>query len=109
MKASCTWGEAEDVCIELDGTELMLFEPPSKFKRFKDGIVSKGQIALSANDAIELASQLQAAAITAQELEEGYAKACDEDALKDQEIALHESGVLHYDDHDQHINRTNQG
>lgn len=73
MRATCTWGEGPDVLLVLDGSDLMLYEPPSKFNIGLHGYASQGSAGLTAAEARSLAAQLLAAADQADEIEASLA------------------------------------
>jgi len=69
IKASCTWGEAEDVLLAFDGTPFMLYENPKWKDRGVHGFVEKGSASLTAAEAEVLGHQLLAAAAQARQLD----------------------------------------
>jgi hypothetical protein len=70
VKASCTWGEGEDVLVTLEGHNFMLYENPKNYHRAVHGIVEVGSFFLTAKEAKELAIDLMLAAKNAEELDE---------------------------------------
>lgn len=70
IKATCTWGEGEDVLLVIEGHNFMLYENPKKFDRAVHGIVENGSVFLTAEEAKQLASELLLAAKAVEELEE---------------------------------------
>ena len=70
MKAVCTWGEGPDVMLCLEGTPLILGEHPD-LSHFSYGVVTKGDLDLTADQAQELGLQLIKLAQQAKDLYEG--------------------------------------
>ena len=59
MRATCTWGEGPDVVLSLEGTSLVLGEHPDfNRNRFLHGVITKGEIDLTADQAQELGNML---------------------------------------------------
>ncbi len=67
-KAVCTWGEGPDVLVSLENDVFILFEEPDK-SHFAHGVVTQGQMDLSAAEAERLAAELLIAAREARRLE----------------------------------------
>ena len=68
MEVTMAWPKV-DVCISLDGTQLVLMEPVSMDSGWLHGTVSKGSIALTAYEAVALGNKLIMCANRAKELE----------------------------------------
>ena len=62
MKAECTWGDGPDIVMDLDGKPMELLESPGPIGRFTYGVVSKGLIDLTAEEAEALGVELIGAA-----------------------------------------------
>lgn len=77
--ASCTWGDGPDVLITLDGRRFTCYEAvqfskragqiPGPFSTGLHGFVTKGSIAFTRNEALELAQQIFTAAAQCREEE----------------------------------------
>ena len=57
-KVLCFWGEAEDVCVDLNGHPLHLHEKPSTFGHGNDGCVFHGSMAFTGRQAVDFALSL---------------------------------------------------
>lgn len=105
MKAAACY-ELSNIILDLNGTKVFLLEEPSKeICKSEFGGISKGQIDLSINEAEELINSLQTAIITYKEIDKAYEEYCAQQAIKEEQNDLTESGVLSYDD--KYINRIN--
>jgi len=72
LKAVCTWGDGPDVILCLDGTPLVLLENPDLNNgQSVHGVVTKGDVDLTADQAYKLGFQLINAAQQAKKLYEG--------------------------------------
>ena len=67
--ASCTWGDGPDVLVTLDGKPFMCYEDPTGKDKATHGVVRKGSLELTRNEALDLAQQLFAAAAACKELD----------------------------------------
>ena len=75
MESVCTWGEGPDVVLFLEGTPLVLGETPDFDRdRFLYGVITKGEIDLTADQAQELGTQLINACMRIKELKDGIPK-----------------------------------
>lgn len=75
MRATCTWGFGPDVILSLEGTPLVIGEAPDFDRnRFLHGVITKGDIDLTADQAHELGTQLIDACKRIKELEDGIPK-----------------------------------
>lgn len=72
MKAICAWGFGADVLVEIDGTTVVLYEEPANKDRYRHGSVTRGSLDLTADEAEDLANQLQLAAKAARDLDNSY-------------------------------------
>ncbi len=61
LKVECTWGEGPDIIVSLSGKKLLLLEDPIDKNRWTYGLVSKGQIDLTCDEAQSLIAHLQRA------------------------------------------------
>ncbi len=81
MRAHLEW-TISDVTIVLDGTKMALLEEPTmtapnKNQAWpKNGVVTRGSIELTADEAIKLANELISAAIAAKDMDLSYANTC---------------------------------
>jgi hypothetical protein len=79
MKAECTWGEGPDVVLSLEDTPLVLGEHPDFDRnRFLYGVITKGEIDLTADQAHKLGIQLIDACKRIKELEDNIPEVLDE-------------------------------
>ena len=83
IKACCTWGEGEDVLIEItpepgeidkahnsnEDPGLMLYKAPDRLNKATYGYCNQGSLYLTANEAKQLANQLIASALECERLE----------------------------------------
>ena len=87
MKAECTWGDGPDVLVVLGGTPIMSYEHPINVSEgltgtlnevpkedvnlcwSRHGFIRHGSFDLTAEEALELAHQLEMAAFKAKELD----------------------------------------
>ena len=90
MKAECTWGDGPDVLVVLGGTPIMSYEHPINVSKSYEGnkvplnkiprddeklhwcpygFIRQGSFDLTAEEALELAHQLEMAAFKAKELD----------------------------------------
>jgi hypothetical protein len=69
IKATCTWGEDEDVLVTLKDHSFMLYEMATDFDRGTHGYVKAGSFFLTAEEARKLADELLSAANSVDELE----------------------------------------
>jgi len=75
MKVHMTWGQGPDVVLSLEGTPLILQESPDFDRnRFLYGVITKGGVDLTTDQAHELGVSLLEAAQRAKELSN---KVCD--------------------------------
>lgn len=81
MKATMEWCTT-DVALDLEGTKLALIEAPTMTAPNKNqawpkhGIVTKGYIELTADEALKLADELIKAAVAAKDMDLSYVKEC---------------------------------
>ena len=72
-KATCTWGDGPDVLLSIEDDNFMLYEDPKHNKPPQGdpahGFVTKGSMCLTADEALELAAELEAAANNAKDLD----------------------------------------
>lgn len=69
IRAVCTWGCGPDVLVSVDGRTFLLFEDPTDFNHWTHGVIRKGQLDFTADEAIEFANELLSAAKEAKFLE----------------------------------------
>jgi hypothetical protein len=69
VKATCTWGEGEDVLVALEKHSFLLYENPKNLHRATHGYVDEGSFFLTAEEARKLAAELLSAANSVDELE----------------------------------------
>lgn len=75
MKVECTWGQGPDVIVSLEGSPLVLRESPDSGKnRFLYGVVTKGDIDLTVDQARKLGLELLDACKRIKVLEDGVPK-----------------------------------
>ena len=69
-RATCTWGDGPDVILDLKDDTFILYENPIHVKSSSIyGHVTKGSMDLTADEALELAAELEAAANNAKDLD----------------------------------------
>ena len=69
-RAVCTWGDGPDVILDLKDDTFVLYETPIHIKSSSmHGHVTKGSMDLTADEALQLAGELEAAAHSAKELD----------------------------------------
>jgi len=69
-RAACTWGDGPDVILDIKDDIFVLYEPPIHVKSSSMyGHVTKGSMDLTADEALQLAADLEAAANNAKELD----------------------------------------
>ena len=72
-RATCTWGDGPDVLLVFEDDHFMLYEDPKYNKPPQGspahGYVTKGSSDLTADEALQLAADLEAAANNAKELD----------------------------------------
>ena len=88
--ATCTWGDGPDVLVTLDGKRFKCYEAVQFSKLVDHGFVSRGSIALTRNEALDLAEQLFRAAGAAKDLD---------DSVKNYFAAVPQPKDLHKDLH----------
>lgn len=69
-RADCTWGDGPDVLLDLKDDVFILYEKPIHVKSSSVyGHVTKGSMDLTADEALQLAGELEAAAHNAKEMD----------------------------------------
>ena len=69
-KATCTWGDGPDVLLHFENDHCVIYDETIDFSRFKHGSFTKGSMSLTADEALDLAKQLETAAHQVQDLEQ---------------------------------------